>query len=108
MTQFRLQVEDFLRGSTALGIAMVMDAGDVLSNARVQKSIFGELLMGHALESLFIHALRPGEHIVSNGLFVEVAIGFLIAEDVPDSTSSLRAMATTDFLGCLIFFIRSY
>ena len=55
-----------------------------MTDAQAQQSIFGELLAGHTLERSFIHALRPNQHLVGEDFVVEVAVRFVLGEDVPN------------------------
>ena len=70
-----------------------------MTDAESEEAIFDELLTGHAVESLGVHALRLNNHLVSEGVFIGMAIRFTMGENVPDGNQHFAGDSNDGFVG---------
>jgi hypothetical protein len=75
--------EDICGRGNAPWNTIALDASQVLPNAKTQQTIFDKLLAGETVEGFLIHALRPDQHLVSQGFIIEMTIGLSLGENMP-------------------------
>lgn len=102
-SQIRFESKDFSGRSEAPGYAIADDASNILTDSKAQETVLGKLLTGHALESILIHALGLGDHLVSNGLIIEVVVGHTVGEDVPDRNQQSSSDSDDGLIGMFDF-----
>lgn len=94
--------QDFAGWGNTSGLAITDNAGQVLTNAEAEQTVFDELLTGQAAQGVLIHALRPNEHLVGDGFGVGAAIGLALGEDMPGRDEQPASDGDDGLIGMLV------
>src|SRR5258706_7651877 len=83
-SQLWLQSQDLFLGSYSSRQTAFHNPRYIFTFSQTQQSIFCKLLVGHAVQSWFIHMPGPGQHFVGRVFLTGLFVDLLAVQQIPD------------------------